>query len=191
MKTSQLTTLLVLATLFAVSLAPVAASAQTPPLSAPPATLPSYTYYINGTSTHYTITTPEWNAFLNSVINNQTIVSYNWSQNATEALILFDISYLNPNPFGMELVKALSYIGSPTVENFTKAFKSIENANSLVKSGGTYMTNIQALNSGAYPGFSWSEPRVKTLSAEYWDTAIIVGIIAATFVLYFYFNRKR
>lgn len=192
MKVVQITAAILLLSLLGASFAlPASAAATTPTLSLPPATLPSYTYYVNGTSEHYTITSPDWGTLFSSVFNNKSMVSYNWSQNTTEDLIIFDLSYSGPNYFGSQFITALSTIGGPSSQNFTKAFKIVENHNSLVKSGGNTLTNLQALNAGAFPGFDWSHPRVKSLSAEYRDAGIVVAIIVATFVLYFYFNRKR
>lgn len=192
MKKFQLTATLLLISLLAASLAPMVSSASTTPtLSTPPSTLPTITYYINGTENHYTISNPQWQIFFSDVINNQTLVTYNWSQNTTEDLVVFDLSYTGLNTFGVDLVSALSFIGTPTAQNFTLAFQKVANSPSKVTRGGTILTNIQALDSGAYPGFSWSQSKVKSSSAEYRDAAIVVGIVAATFVLYFYFNRGK
>ncbi len=192
MKRAQVTAAVLLVSLLAASFLPFASTASsTPNLGLPPATLPVVTYYINGTSDHYTISTPQWQLLFSEVIDNRSIVSYNWSQNASQDLIVFDLSYTGLNPFGVQLISALSYIGSPTIANFTLALHRVAGANSLVQSGGNTLTNIQALNAGAFPGFSWSQPQVKSLSAEYRDAGIIVAIIIATFVLYFVFNRKR
>lgn len=191
MKKSQLTATLLLLSLFAASFAPMVSTASTPTLNSPPATLPAVTYYINGTSDHYTLSNPQWQILFSSVINNRTVISYNWSQNSTEDLIVFDLSYTGLNTFGVELVSALSFIGAPSAQNFTLAFQKVANSPSLVQSGGSTLTNIQALNAGAYPGFSWSHTQVKSASSEYRDAAIIIIIIAATFVLYFYFNRRK
>lgn len=192
MKSTHLTAAVVLFSLLAVSFVPFAASAATQPtLSLPPTTLPTVTYYINGTENHYTLSTPQWQLLFSDVFNNRSIVSYNWSQNSTEDLIMFDLSYTGLNPFGVELVSALSFIGSPTIANFTLALHKVAGAKSLVNSGGNTLTNMQALNAGAYPGFTWSQVKVKSTSAEYRDAGIILAIIVATFVLYFYFNRKR
>lgn len=174
-----------------IALAPASSAAQMPTLTTPPATLPAITYYINGTENHYTLSNPQWQILFNDVYNNKSMVSYNWSQNLTEDLIVFDLSYTGLNPYGLALVNQLSFIGSPTAQNLSAAFNNTKNGASLVKSGGSTLSNIQALNAGAYPGFSWSQIKVKSASAEYRDAAIIVAIIAVTFVLYFYFNRKR
>lgn len=192
MKSTRLTAAVILFSLLAASFVPFASSAATQPtLSLPPTTLPAVTYYVNGTADHYTLSTPQWSLLFTDVFNNQSIVSYNWSQNSTEDLIIFDLSYTGLNPFGMELISAISLIGSPTAANFTLALKKVGGAQSLVSSGGKTLTNMQALNAGAYPGFSWSQIKVKSTSSEYRDAAIITGIIAATFILYFVFNRKR
>ena len=177
--------------LFVVSLIPVMSSASTPTLTSPPASLPAVTYYVNGTATHYTITTSEWQDFFSTVIDNKSFVKYNWSANVTQDLIIFDLSYTGLNPYGSQLIVALSQIGGPSNANFSKAFRTTQNATSLVTSGGSQLSNIQALNSGAYPGFSWSKPKVTGALTEYRNIAIIVAIFAAVFVLYFYFNRKR
>lgn len=191
MNKAQFTAAIVLVSMFAVTFAPVAAASSTPVISLPPATLPAYTYYINGTENHYTITSSEWSGMFTSVFNNRTLITYNWANNTTEDLILFDLSYTGLNSFGREFISALSFVGAPSAQNYTKAFENVKNLNSLVQSGGSTMTNLQALNTGAYPGFSWSQPKVKSLTSEYQDAAIIGAIIAATFVLYFYFNRRR
>ncbi len=176
---------------FIIALAPASTAAQTPTLSQPPATLPTITYYINGTSTYDSISNTQWQVLFQDVFNNHNLVKYNWSQNLTEYLIVFDLSYTGLNPYGNALLVSLSNIGAPTAQNFSKAFNDTKDQLSLVKSGGSTITNIQALNGGAYPGFSWSTVKVKSLSAEYRDAAIIVALIAVTFVLYFYFNRKK
>ena len=191
MKKLQVLAALAFFSVFIIALAPASSAAQTPTITLPPATLPAYTYYINGTENHYTISNPQWQLLFEKVFDNQTMVSYNWSQNTTEDLIVFDLSYTGLNPYGLELITQLSYIGSPSAQNMSKAFNNTKNAQSLVKSGGSTLTNIQALDAGAYPGFSWSQVKVKPLSSEYRDAGIIVAIIAVTFVLYFYFNRKK
>lgn len=175
----------VLSMLFIVTVLPAAANASTPTLSAPPSSLPSVTYYTS--TTHYTITTTEWASFMGKVIDNKNIVSYNWSANATQDLIVFDLSYKGLNSYGLQLVNALSGIGYPSVANFTKAFWSVANKTSSVSGH----TNIQALNAGAYPAFSWSTPKVHTATQNYYYTGIVIAIIAAVFVLYFVFNRKK
>ncbi|MHB1469918.1 MAG: hypothetical protein ACYCR2_02420 [Thermoplasmataceae archaeon] len=163
-----------------------AAYASTPPLSPPPSTLPSITYYYHNTK-NFTITSSDWNNFFTDVIDNRTIVTYNWSANATQELIVFDLSYTGMNIYGSSLVVALSSIGSPTVANMTKAFWAVANDSSQVSG----YTNIKALDSGAYPGFSWSTPTINPASVTERNVAIIVGIVAVTFILYFVFNRKH
>ena len=51
-------------------------------------------------------------------------------------------------------------------------------------------TNIQALDAGAYPGFSWSKPVDKPgiLEEEYY--IVLIAIVASVFVMYFVFNRR-
>ncbi|MCL4337338.1 MAG: hypothetical protein M1129_03405 [Candidatus Thermoplasmatota archaeon] len=191
MKKIEVLAALALFSVFLIAIAPASSAAQTPTLSPPPVTLPSVTYYINGTENHYTLSNPQWQLLFSDVINNKSMVSYNWSQNLTEDLIVFDLSYTGLNPYGMTLISQLSFIGSPTVQNFSKAFNNTKNDPSLVKSGGSTLSNIQALNAGAYPGFNWSQIKVNPVSTDYRDAGIIGAIIAATFVLYFYFNRKR
>ena len=191
MKSKTAISLAVLAFVFVLAVAPISAMGSTPVLNPPPSSLPSVTYYINGTENHYTISTTEWNSFFADIIDNSTYVTYNWSANSTQDLIVFDLSYTGLNPYGLDVITALSSIGFPSVQNFTIAFKMTENQQSLVTSGGSHLSNIKALDSGAYPGFSWSKPRVVSLYDDYRDAAIIVAIFAATFVLYFYFNRKR
>ena len=171
----------------------LAATPEPSPLPMPPSTLPSLEYYVNGSSSHYTITSSDWSLFFSDVLDNGTIVSgYNWSVNATEALVVFDTSYTGLNYYGLQLVSALSEMNaSPTAQNFTKAFKKIENDKSLVKYGGVTLTNIRALELGAFPGFTWGHPRVNTLSVDYRDAAIIIAIFISMVVLYFVFNRRK
>lgn len=163
-----------------------AAYASTPPLSAPPSTLPSINYYYHNTK-KYTISSTDWNDFITEVLDNRTIVTYNWSANATQDLIIFDLSYTGLNVYGSSLVVALSSIGSPTIANMTKAFWAVANDSSQVSG----YTNIKALDAGAYPGFSWSTPAINPMAVTERNIAIVVGIIAVTFVLYFVFNRKH
>lgn len=170
----------------AVGFLPAAASAATPPtLNPAPTTLPAVTYYTS--DNHYTITTSEWNIFFKQVIDNQTIVSYNWSANSTQQLILFDLSYNGLNTYGLEIIKALSNIGFPDAANLTKAFWATANKTSAVNG----LTNHQALNAGSYPAYSWSQPKIHTPTQNTYYAGIIIAIVAATFVLYFVFNRKK
>lgn len=175
----------IFAVIFVVSVIPTASLAQTPQLNPPPATLPSVTYYT--ATTHYTITNSEWLLFFENVIDNQTLVKYDWSQNATQQLIVFDLSYTGLNYYGADLVAALAKYGFPDVQNMTKAFKDVANQPSQISG----YSNIQALNGGAYPGFSWSKPKVQSPIEAYYEVGSIIGILAAMFVLYFVFNRKR
>ena len=191
MKKIEALAAMALFSVFIIALAPASSAAQTPTLTPPPATLPAITYYINGTSSYQTISGPQWSLLFNNIFNNKTMVSYNWTQNNTEDLIVFDLSYTGLNPYGLSLINQLSSIGAPSAKNLSKAFNGTKNNPSLVTSGGSTLTNIQALNAGAYPGFTWSKTNVKPPTAEYRDAGIIVAIIAATFVLYYYFNRKR
>ncbi len=71
--------------------------------------------------------------------------------------------------------------------NMTKAFLDTENVSSHVKG----YTNIQALDAGAYPGFSFSKPVVARKTVQYEEAGAIIAIIAGMFVLYFIFNRKK
>ncbi|GGM70260.1 hypothetical protein GCM10007108_05450 [Thermogymnomonas acidicola] len=176
-----------LAVVVLLALMPFISSASAPPIPAPPSTLPTITYHVVGTNESYNITDTDWTTFFTDIIDNSTYVKYNWSANASQDLIIFDLSYTGLNPYGAEFVEALSQIGSPTIKNMTLAFERIENDPSQVKG----YTNIQALNAGAYPGFSWSKPKVAGPVATYRDVAIIVAIIAVVFVLYFVFNRKK
>ncbi|BAB59601.1 TVG0449738 [Thermoplasma volcanium GSS1] len=163
---------------------PAVSSASTPTLPPPPSSLPSITYYYD--STHYTITSTEWGSFFGEIIDNKSYVSYDWINVSTQDLIVFDLSYTGLNPFGLELVVALSSIGFPSVSNMTKAFLSIENKPSQIPG----YSNIQALDAGAYPGFSFSKP-VTNYTGEYIGIGIIVALFASIFVLYYVFNRKK
>jgi hypothetical protein len=69
----------------------------------------------------------------------------------------------------------------------TQAFNVTENEHSQVKG----YTNIEALDAGAYPGFSFSKPVVKPISTQYMYVGIIAAIIAGMIALYFVFNRKK
>lgn len=185
MRRNLISAITVLTLLLAVGILPTAVNASTPQLNPPPASLPAVTYYTS--SSHYTITTTEWQAFFSNVIDNRSIVSYNWSANTTQDLIVFDLSYSGMNSYGLALVVALSNTGFPSVANFTKAFWAVANETSAVSGH----TNLQALNSGAYPAFSWSTPKVHTTAQNYYYAGLVVSIIAAVFVLYFVFNRKK
>ncbi len=171
--------------LLLVAFLPSVAVASTPTLSPPSGTLPSETYYYG--VTHYTVTDSDWRAFFTSVYDNSSYVSYNWGNNTTQYLILFGLSYKGMNPYGLQILVALSSIGFPTLKNMTIAFNKTKNMASQVSG----YSNIQALNAGAYPGFTWSVVKVKPQSTVLLEVTIIGIIMAATFVLYFVFNRKR
>ena len=174
----------IIAVLFLVMI-PFGSNASTPNISPPPASLPVQLYYTN--TTHYTINAYDWNQIISTVLDNTSLVSYPWANNLTQALVFFDITYTGMNPFGLEFIVALSKEGgSPTTQNATIAFNSIENMPSKVSG----YTNIQALDAGAYPGFSWSKPVDKPgiLEEEYF--IVLIAIVASVFVMYFVFNRR-
>ncbi|MHB1507396.1 MAG: hypothetical protein ACYCUZ_05005 [Cuniculiplasma sp.] len=156
-------------------------------ITIPPQSLPSVTYYYGNQGGHQTITTPEWNSILKNVFDNKTIISYDFANNTTQALILFDITYTYMNPYGNEYVAALGQIGPLNTANEQKAFWMTANKSSQVSG----YSNWGALNVGAYPGFSWSKPQIlpSYLTEEYF--AIFGAVVASIFVLYFVFNRRK
>ncbi|OWP56563.1 MAG: hypothetical protein B2I17_05760 [Thermoplasmatales archaeon B_DKE] len=168
---------------------PAVSAAATPTLSPPPATLPAVVYYTNPvTGVHYTVTTPEWSSFLSKIIDNSTYVSYNWTLNVTQPLVLFDLSYTGLNPYGMVFIQALAKVGGfPSIHNMSIAFNMTKNLPSQISG----YTNIQALDAGAYPGFTWSVPIVHSMVTEYEEIGAIAAIVVVMFVLYFAFNRKK
>ncbi len=165
-------------------MAPFASSASTVTLPPAPATLPSIEYNYNGTNE--SITGADWISFFSSVIDNTHYVTYSFNT-STQYLIVYDLSYTGMNPYGLQFINALSSIGTPTLKNMTQAFNDTKNEGSQVKG----YTDIQALDAGAYPGFSFSKPAVKPVSQDYVDIGIIVAIIAGMVALYFVFNRKK
>ena len=164
---------------------PAIATASAPPLPPEPTSLPSIPYMYNGTI--YNVVSSDWITDINTVYNSKSYVSYNWTGNATEDLILFDLSYTGLNPYGQQIIEKMSEIGAPSTANFTKAFNQTKNLPSQVKD----FTNVQALDSGAYPGFSWSVPKIKKPVTEDIYVGVLVAIVASIFVLYFIFNRRR
>ncbi len=163
-------------------MAPIAAA--TPTLNAAPSTLPSVEYNYHGTD--YNITNSNWTSFFSNVIDNKHYVTYSFNT-SLQCLIVYDLNYTGMNYYGLQFIQALSGIGSPTLHNMTLAFNQTKDMTSQVKGH----TNIQALDDGAYPGFSFSKPSVIPISSEYLYTGIIVAIIAGMVFLYFFFNRKR
>jgi hypothetical protein len=180
--------IITLVSVMALVMGPAIATASAPTLTPPPATLPSITYYVNpNDGTHYTITTPEWDNFLADIIDNKSYVSYNFTLDVYQPLIVFDLSYSGLNYYGGQFVKALSHIGFPSVQNMSLAFNQTKNLESQING----YTNIQALDAGAYPAFSWSLPPVHSTSTEYEEIGSIVALVGVIFVLYFIFNRKK
>lgn len=185
MRFGKLVPVAIILALFMVAALPMVAEASTPTLSAPSGSLPSITYYT--AKTHFTISDSQWRSFFVSVYDNKSYVSYNWANNTTQFLILFDLGYKSVNPYGLQVLNALAGIGFPSIKNFTIAFNLTKHLSSQVSG----YSNIAALNAGAYPGFSWSVPKIKSTTTTYLETGIIVAIFASTFVLYFIFNRKK
>lgn len=185
MQSKAIVPVAIILSLFMVTMLPTVAEASTPTLSPPSGALPSVTYYTS--SNHYTITDTQWRSFFTAVYDNTTYVSYNWANNTTQFLILFDLGYQGLNPYGLQIILGLSAIGFPSVQNFTQAFNNTKNMKSQVSG----YSDIAALNAGAYPGFSWSKPKIKPVSTDYMEAGVIAAIVAASFVLYFVFNRKR
>ncbi len=160
--------------------------ASTPVLNPPTGSLPSISYWVNPDQ-HYTITTTEWQNFFKDVIDNNTYVTFNWTKNTTQDLIIFDLSYTGLNPYGLQIVVSLSKIGFPTVQNMTLAFNQTKNLPSQISG----YTNIQALDAGAYPGFSWSVPITNNVNITYEKYGVIVILALSVVVLYYIFNRKK
>ncbi len=160
--------------------------ASVPVLNPPTGSLPSISYWVNQQQ-HYTITTTEWQSFFKDVYDNNTYVSFNWTKNTTQELIVFDLSYTGLNPYGLQIVISLSGIGFPSIQNMTLAFNKTKNMASQISG----YTNIQALNSGAYPGFSWSVPITKNANITYEKYGIIAALGLSVVVLYYVFNRKK
>jgi hypothetical protein len=165
-------------------MAPFASAASTATLPPAPSSLPSVTYNYNGTKE--SITGSDWISFFVGVIDNNSYVKYSFNS-STQYLIVYDLNYTGMNPYGLQLVQALSAIGTPTLKNMTAAFEAVGHAHSHVKG----YTNKEALNAGAYPGFSFSKPVVKPISTQYLYVGIMVAIIAGMVALYFVFNRKK
>ncbi|MCW6168452.1 MAG: hypothetical protein LVQ96_00540 [Thermoplasmatales archaeon] len=165
-------------------------SATVPTLPLPPSSLPTMTYYTtNGTG--YAINTTLWAELFFDVIDNSSYVSFNWSANSTQYLIVFDLSYTGLNAYGLQFISSLSSIGAPTVPHYKQAFNMTKNMLSQAKNNGKTVTNIVALDYGSFPGFSWSTVNIKSNLTEYRDIGIVVAIVVAMFALYYYFNRKK
>jgi hypothetical protein len=152
-----------------------------------PTTLPSYTYYYGTANTACNITSGDWTSIFANVFNDRSIISYNFSANTTEFLIIFDITYTGLNPFGMTYVHALSQEGNLSVAHERAAFWTVANKTSLIKG----YTNWEALNHGGWPGFSWSRIKVLPINVTYEYTGIMVAVVLSVFVLYFVFNRRK
>ncbi len=165
-------------------MAPFASSASTPALPPAPTSTSAIHYNYNGTN--QSISNSNWTAFFTYVIDNTHYVKYSFNT-STQLLIVYDTSYKGMNPYGLQFVKALSGIGTPTLKNMTLAFNDTKGEPSQVKG----YTNIEALNAGAYPGFSFSKPVVKPIYTEYLDVGILVAIVAGMIALYYVFNRKK
>ncbi len=167
---------------------PSVSAAATPTLSPPPSTLPGITYYIeNSNGVHYTVVDSEWKSFFKDVIDNSSYVSYNWSSNLTQYLIVYDLSYKGMNQYGQALITALTTIGFPSIANMSKAFNITQNKSSQISG----YSNIQALDAGAFPGFSWSVPIKNNSSMDNIYFGILGAIVASIVVLYYVFNRKK
>ncbi|WP_443338987.1 hypothetical protein [Cuniculiplasma thermophilum] len=156
-------------------------------ITAPPASLPVITYYYGTSGQHYTITSTDWTTILSNVFDNRTIITYGFANNTTQALILLDITYTGLNPYGVEYIGALSHVGILNKTNEIKAFWMTANQSSQIPG----LTNWQALNEGAYPGFSWSKPQVVPYSVSDEYAVILIVIAASVFVMYFVFNRRK
>ena len=156
-------------------------------ISLPPASLPVITYYYGSSGAHYTITSTDWTSILTDVFDNTSIITYSFANNTTQALILLDITYTGLNPYGVEYIAALSQVGILNTTNEIKAFWLTANKSSQIPG----LTNWQALNLGAYPGFSWSKTKVVPFSVSYEYAIILVVITASIFVMYFVFNRRK
>ncbi len=165
-------------------MAPFASSASPVTLPTAPTSLPTISYNYNGTNE--SISNSNWTAFFSSVIDNTHYVKYSFNT-STQCLIVYDLTYTGMNPYGLQFINALSGIGTPTLKNMTLAFNETKNMSSQVKG----YTDIEALNAGAYPGFSFSKPVVKPLSTQYLYVGIFVAIIAGMIALYYVFNRKK
>ncbi len=152
-----------------------------------PSTLPSYTYYYGTANTACNITSGDWSNIFSNVFNDRSIISYNFSANTTEFLIIFDITYTGLNAFGLVYVHALSMEGNLSVAHERAAFWNVANKTSLIKG----YTNWEALNHGGWPGFSWSRIRVLPTNLTYEYVGIMVVVVGSIFAMYFVFNRRK
>ncbi len=146
-------------------------------------------YFSDGSTTN--ITGALWASTIFPVIEG-FIKSYNW-QNKIRYLF-FDSSLKGLNPYGLDFVRALEKYS--TLEeydnNINLALYKAFNATKNMDSDGDGYTNIEELNAGTYPGDPTDYPgkNEKTWWQENEGYIVIGGIIGATFVLYFVFNRE-
>ncbi|MCL4335098.1 MAG: hypothetical protein M1402_03265 [Candidatus Thermoplasmatota archaeon] len=176
---------IVILSLALVSIVPSVTLAATPALQPTPTTLPTMTYYIGNKT--YGITDSLWKTFFKDVYDNKTYVTYPWANNSTQYYIVYDLSYTGPNAYGLQILIQMEKIGGASVKNLTIAFNKTKGMASQVSG----YSNIGALDAGAYPGFSWSVPKIKPGGVTETDYGILVAIVASIFVLYFVFNRKK
>lgn len=185
MNTKALITAIVILSLALVSTVPSISVASTPTLQPTPTTLPTMHYYIGNKT--YGITDSTWTSFFKAVYDNKTYVTYPWANNSTQYYIVYDLSYTGANPYGLQLLIQMEKIGGPSVKNLTIAFNRTKNMASQISG----YSNIAALDAGAYPGFSWSVPKIKPSGVTETDYGILIAIVASIFILYFVFNRKK
>ena len=155
-------------------------------VTTPPSTFPTVKYYY-GNDKSCAITTSDWTSIFTNVFDDRSIIAYNFSSNSTQYLIVFDITYQGLNPYGVEYVNALSHTGNLSKKHELEAFWKTANETSLVSG----YTNWKALSAGAFPGFSWSRPKIlpNYLTEEY--VGAMVAVVVSVFVLYFVFNRRK
>ena len=155
-------------------------------VTTPPSTFPTVKYYY-GNGSSCSITTSEWTSIFKNVFDDRSIVAYNFSANSTQYLIVFDITYTGLNPYGVQYVNALSHTGNLSKKNELRAFWMTANGTSCVSG----YTNWKAISAGAFPGFSWSKPKIlpNYVTEEY--VGVMVAVVASVFALYFVFNRRK
>ncbi len=131
------------------------------------------------------VTDEIWKTQIYPALGDRDVTTYKWLTSTKKDYVFFDRSIKGLNPFGQDLLEALSHYDNITMVNAKEAILSIGN----LDSDGDGYSNIEELRMGTLPGDPTDTPswEQENYTPQY---GIIIGLIASVVVLHFIFRKS-
>ncbi len=131
------------------------------------------------------ITDEIWKTQIYPALGDRDVTNFKWLTSTKKDYVFFDRSIKGLNPFGQDLIEALSHYDNITMVNAKEAILSI---GSLDSDGDGY-SNIEELRMGTLPGDPTDRPswEQENYIPQY---GVIIGLIASVVVLHIVFRRS-